>query len=209
MNAKKILETYDVIVINHKAYLEEFGVKMPALKAGGGYTKNALVLVLLAENYPNTGIKSKSDVTRFVRGFYPDTLDCQQARHLSLQAGFWIESGGRGSITTATLKNGDYWLKTLDRPYPSFIPNRREPIADWDDMLRIFDYRCGHCHSQEGRPHYRYKTVITKLQQAHLDPRLPLDWGNCIPMCQKCNQSYGNRFVFDDRGIITEAINSG
>ena len=41
---------------------------------------------------------SKQELTDFIRQFYPETNDVQQARHLSKQKGYNIISGTRGDI---------------------------------------------------------------------------------------------------------------
>ena len=96
MNYKEILKIWDIIVDHHKKYLADKGVKLPKLKIKNNYTKDALVLIMLAKDYPNTKIISKSELTLFIKQFYPDTNDVQQARHLSMQSGWNILSGTRG-----------------------------------------------------------------------------------------------------------------
>lgn len=75
MNENEIDAIWSIIESNYNKYLKNKGVKLPALKSNGKYTKNALVLIKLAEGYPNTKIVSKEDLTKFIREFYPDTND--------------------------------------------------------------------------------------------------------------------------------------
>lgn len=83
MNEKEIETTYDLIKSYYEKFLKKYGVKIPKLRdKNGKFTKDALVLVYLARFYPNTVVVTKSELTEFVRRFYPDTNDVQQARHL-------------------------------------------------------------------------------------------------------------------------------
>lgn len=88
-------------------HLKKHGVKLPKLKDNKGkYTKNALVLVYLARFYPTTVVVTKSELTKFVRHFYPDTPDVQQARHLGAQSGWYVSAGGRDNVHVK--KIGEY-----------------------------------------------------------------------------------------------------
>src|SRR3989338_11469997 len=99
LNKKSIESIYKTISEFHKKYLKKFGVKLPELyDKNGNFTKNALVLVYLAYDYPKTRKVSKEELTKFVRSYYPNTNDVQQARHLGAQAGWWIVAGGRDNI---------------------------------------------------------------------------------------------------------------
>lgn len=86
---------------------------MPKLyDSQGNFTKDALVLVYLAYDYPKTRIVSKEELTKFVRSFYPATNDVQQARHLGAQAGWWIVAGGRDKVMSS-IRNLVYTDSTL------------------------------------------------------------------------------------------------
>lgn len=99
MTENEIFDTYETITQHYERYLKQFGVKPVRLKEkGGSYTKDGLVLVRLARGYPDTETLSKQELTNFVRIFYPDVSDVQQARHLSKQKGYNIASGTRGDI---------------------------------------------------------------------------------------------------------------
>ena len=87
MNNNQIEEIYSLIFKYFNKYLKSQNVKMPNLKSGDSYTKDALTLVYLAQNYPNTKAVTKSELTRFIQQFYPDVNDVQQARHLGAQKG--------------------------------------------------------------------------------------------------------------------------
>lgn len=83
----KIKSIYGMICDYYKKFLKLHGVTLPNLISGKGYTKDALVLVYLAQGYPNTKKVSKEELTQFIRQYYPNTPDVQQARHLGAQKG--------------------------------------------------------------------------------------------------------------------------
>lgn len=199
----KIINQYSVISDFHKKFLEKFGVKLPELfSADKKFTKNALILVYLSMGYPKTKVVSKTELTHFMREFYPDTADVQQARHLGAQDGWWIVAGGRDNIVEK-VKRGYYKLHTLEQPYPGFKKGHREKvIGNWEDVKAAYGYRCATCGSREGEPHFHWPGTKTKLQQAHKDPNKPLFSGNMIPQCQKCNRADRNRWVYDDKGRV-------
>lgn len=187
----------------HERFLKRFGVKMPKLhNADETFTKDALVLVYLSRGYPKTTSVSKTELTHFIRSFYPDTPDVQQARHLGAQSGWWIVAGGRDNIV-ASLPRGWYQLHTLEKPYPSFhLGHRITGTADWALLKKQYGFRCATCGSEEGEPHLHWPATKTKIQISHKDPNKPLAAGNIIPQCQKCNRADRNRWVYDDKGRV-------
>jgi len=203
MTKKEINEIYETITHYHTKHLKQFGVKLPKLYDNNkNFTKDALVLCYLAKGYPKTKKVSKEELTKFVRKFYPDVNDVQQARHLGAQQGWWIVAGGRDNIVLE-IKRGEYQLYTLEQPYPNF--NKGHRISDTDDfekLKRTYSNRCATCGSQEGQPHLHWTATKTKLQKAHKDPNKPLVVGNIIPQCQKCNRADRNRWVYDDKGRV-------
>jgi hypothetical protein len=155
MTDKEIQTAYNIIADLYKKNLEKHGVKSVNLKlANGKYTMDALVLVRLSKGYPHTSIVSKNELTLFVRQFYPDVVDVQQARHLSKQKGYNIISGTRGDITQK-IPAGSYKLVDLVKPYPGFKPDRREGIeaTSFNDLKKQYNNRCATCGSVEGKPH--------------------------------------------------------
>ncbi len=200
---KSIVETYKVICEFHEKYLKQFGVKLPKLyNSQNVFTKNALVLVYLAHNYPNTRKVTKEELTKFVRSYYPDTNDVQQARHLGAQTGWWIVAGGRDNIVL-DIERGTYQLYTLEQPYPSFKKGHRISKTDtWDTIKEKYGFRCAVCGSQEGKPHLHWPATKTVLQKGHMDPNKPLLAGNIIPQCQKCNRGDRNRWVYNEKGRV-------
>ncbi|MDD5528105.1 MAG: hypothetical protein PHO56_03995 [Patescibacteria group bacterium] len=208
LNKKSIENIYQTVFEYHKKYLKKFGVKLPKLyDLKGGFTKDGLVLVYLAYDYPKTRIVSKEELTKFVRSYYPNTNDVQQARHLGAQAGWWIVAGGRDNIVLK-VKRGSYQLYTLEQPYPSFKKGRRISKTDnWEKIKEKYNFRCATCGSSEGKPHFHWPATKTILQKSHMDPNKPLVAGNIIPQCQKCNRGDRNRWIYDDKGRVIKLAN--
>lgn len=200
---KEIIGIYSKIVEYHSRYLKKLGVKLPSLRdKSGKFTKNALVLCYLARDYPKTKQVSKIELTHFVRKYYPDVSDVQQARHLGAQDGWWILAGGRDNIVLK-VEYGHYQLYTLEQPYPGFKnEHRKTEDLDWQGLKKAYGFRCATCGSRENEPHFHWPGTKTKLQKSHKDPNKPLIKGNIIPQCQKCNRADRNRWVYDDKGRV-------
>jgi hypothetical protein len=203
LNKKSIESIYKTLFEFHKKYLKSFGVKLPKLyDLQGNFTKDALVLVYLAYNYPKTRKVSKKELTKFIRSYYPDTTDVQQARHLGAQAGWWIVAGGRDNIVLR-IERGSYQLYTLEQPYPGFKKGHRiSETADWKKIKEVYNFRCATCGSQENKPHFHWPATKTTLQKSHMNPNKPLVNGNIIPQCQKCNRADRNRWIYDEKGRV-------
>jgi hypothetical protein len=128
---------YEMLCDYHKKYLNRYGVKLPKLTdAQGQYTKDALVLVHLAQGYPNTREVSKGELTQFIRQYYPNINDVRQARHLGAQKGWFIASGGRDN-RDVVLTRGEYKLVSLEKPYPAFHGHRIEQTEDWEELKSL------------------------------------------------------------------------
>jgi len=209
LSDEEIERIYAMLKKYHQKYLKQHGVVLPNLRRGDSYTKDALVLVYLARDYPKTRSVSKSDLTDFVRRFYPKTSDVQQARHLAMQKGWYIASGTRGN-TVKGVRPGEYKLVSLKEPYPAFRGHRKRGVtaADFEEVKRKYDYRCATCGSKEDGPIFNYPRVKTKLTAAHMNPGERLHKGNIIPQCQMCNRAYRNWWVFDKRGRVVAVANA-
>lgn len=194
----------------HNTYLAKEGVRLPKLRRGQEYTKDALTLVYLAYHYPDTRIVTKEELTAFIRLYDPNVLDVQQARHLGAQKGWFILSGTRSDNTSVCLHPGEYLLKTLERPYPGFTAERRGACLDddtWEALKRAYGYRCACCGCQEGAPHRYWKNQIVHLQKGHMDPSKPLTADNTIPQCEICNRPDRNYWVYDKKGRVIKIAN--
>jgi len=208
LSDNEIKGIYEMICGYHDKYLKEHGVKLPKLvDKAGNYTKDALVLIYLAEGYPKTKSVSKGELTQFIRQYYPDVADVQQARHLAAQKGWFIASGTRGN-RHITLNIGEYQLITLEKPYPAFVCQKREEVnINWEKIKKKYGNRCATCGSEEGKPNIHWPNSLTQLQKSHKDPNKPLTSENIIPQCQFCNRAYRNYWVFDDKGRVRKLAN--
>ncbi len=207
LSNSEINKIYSMIGDYHKKFLKKYGVTLPNLTdTKGSYTKDALVLVYLAQGYPQTKKVSKEELTEFIRQYYPHVADVQQARHLGAQKGWFIVSGGRDN-KDVILARGEYQLISLEKPYPSFHGHRIEETGQWEELKRQYGYRCATCGSKEGEPNIHWPNTITRLQKSHMDPNKPLLPGNIIPQCQKCNRGDRNNWVYDERGRVIKLAN--
>ena len=199
-NEEFLKQQYELLKKYHKKYLVQYGVKLSALFQNGKYLKNALILIKLSENYPDTKIYTKEELTTFLRKFYPQVSDMQQARHLAMQDGWYIASGTRGD---AGIPKGCYKLKTLEKPYPAYCIERRKGFqGNFESIKKEYNYRCATCGSEEGKEHLFRKGVIVQIQEGHMNPAKPLQEGNIIPQCQICNRADRNRWVYDKTGRV-------
>jgi hypothetical protein len=161
LSNSEIETIYNMISYYHKNFLEKYGVKLPKLiNAKGNYTKDALVLVYLAQDYPDTKKISKEKLTQFIRQYYPNVADVQQARHLGAQKGWFIAAGGRDN-RDVILARGEYQLISLEKPYPAFHGHRIEDTEEWEELKRQYGYRCATCGSKEGEPNIHWPNTIT------------------------------------------------
>lgn len=211
MTDSEICNIYSLIANYHEKYLKKHGVKLPSLKKINGlFSKDVLTLVYLAREYPNTKTISKAELTQFIQLYYPNVTDVQQARHLAAQKGWFILSGTRNDNTSQELKPGEYKLKTLEDFYPGFTAERREAnfTGDyWENLKKLYGYKCACCGSVEGKKHRYMKSVITKLQKGHMNPNKPLEEGNIIPQCEICNRADRNYWIYDEKGRVIQIAN--
>ncbi len=207
LSSEQIEELYRLVSEYHSKYLAEKGVQMPSLKTQDGrFTVDALVLVYLAREYPETRWVSKSELTQFVRVSRPNTNDVQSARHLGMQKGFYIVSSRRGNYLPEDRpppNSSSYLLVSLEEPHPAFVKGKRSSDdVNFEGVKKKYRYRCATCGSKEGEPNLRYPKVRTELQQAHCNPKKPLAADNIIPQCQFCNRADRNYWVYDRRGRV-------
>ena len=210
MEDAKVREVYAEIKKCYDKHLKDKGVVLPSLERGGQFTKDALVLAYLCQGYPNTKIVTKNELTRFIQNYYSDVADVQQARHLAAQKGWYILSGTRGDNNSQGLKSGEYKLISLEECYPGFSKERRvfkEGDDFFEDLKKAYDYRCATCGSKEGEPHRYWTKTTTILQKGHMNPSKPLEAGNIIPQCDKCNRPDRNYWVYDEKGRVIAVAN--
>lgn len=206
LSDKEIEDTYNLICEYCEKFLKDEGVKLPGLHYKGGYSKNALALIYLAQNYPDTKTVSKVELTNFIRLYYPETPDSQQGRHLGRQSGWFIASGTRHN-SMVELRSGEYKLITLEKPYPYFIPESWGEDIEWEEIKEKYDSRCATCGSKEGEPNLKNPNATTKLQKAHKDPNKPISNENLIPQCGICNRADRNNWVYDEKGRVVKIAN--
>lgn len=203
--ADYIEERYAFIEKYWRQHLYDHRVKMVQLyrnKKTKQFTRDALILVLLAEGYPDTRIYKKSELTEFLRLYFPVVNDVQQARHLGAQQGWWIVAGGRDNIVQK-LNRDEYKLHSLEKPYPNYKNHRDiENIDDFEELKLAYRNRCACCGSEENKPHLHWPERKTILQAGHMDPNKPIEKGNIIPQCDPCNRGDRNRWVYDNKGRV-------
>lgn len=205
LSNNEIERLYNEIKLTWEKKLKKDNVKMPSLLSGGKYTINSLVLVFL---YSKLKVKvSKQELTEFLKTMGIDSNDVQQARHLAQQSGWYILSGTRGDTECNEfgILPGEYMLKTIEEPYPSYKQMKRTEnlnAESWDDLKKMYNYRCASCGSKENEPNFLYPASKTTLQQGHKDPSKPLTLDNTIPQCPFCNRASRNYFVFDNKGRV-------
>lgn len=210
LSDKEINDTYELISKYHSKYLKKHGVILPNLLRGDNYTKDALVLVYLAQGYPNTTVISKTELTEFIKIYYPDTNDVQQARHLGAQKGWFILSGTRNDNTSINIPAGSYKLDSLEKCYAGFTAERRVELYTgdyWENLKKSYGYKCACCGSEEGKKHRYWKNIVVTLQKGHKDPSKPLEEGNIIPQCESCNRPDRNYWIYDDKGRVISISN--
>ena len=202
LSDESIEELYFLVQHFARKYLIPKGVKVPKLRhSNGRYVKNALTLVYLARNYPDTEAVSKQELTDFIRIFFPEVTDCQQGRHLGAQFGYNILSSERGEMKPPQGMKDCYKLVNLTQTHSYYDSSRRKNKLDsWEEILVEYDYCCATCGSEEGKPNRYNANAITSLQKAHRNPRLPLDQNNIIPQCSHCNGCLKDNWVFDATG---------
>jgi len=208
LTRKEITKIYKTIEEYHKKYLKNKGIKMPKLEISGKYTKDALILIYLAQDYPDVKPITKTQLTNFIRKHYPEVNDVQQARHLGAQKGWFIAAGGRDN-RDVKLDRGEYQLVTLEDKYPAFHGQRISNIdtGDWEELKKEYGNRCVNCGSREGEYNIHWPNTKTHLQKGHMDPNKALEPGNIIPQCDKCNRADRNNWVYDERGRAIKLAN--
>ena len=128
----------------------------------------------------------------------------RQARHLAGNDGWYIVTGNKRSTLMEydeNMSNNQLMLFSVESANPIWINQRKVTriyelaSGDWEDMLAVFSGRgCAVC----GRhfPHY---------DKGHLNPELPMNLENIVPMCVECNNWAGAsniHFILDKRTLV-------
>ncbi|MFQ3610943.1 MAG: hypothetical protein SNJ72_05525 [Fimbriimonadales bacterium] len=214
LSEEEIQQIWEMIDQYYHNHLAERGVKRINLKdKNDKYTKDALVLVYLARGYPDTRWITKEELTAFIRLYYPNTPDVQQARHLGPQKGYHVLSTVRKNSISSLPKElhgkSCYKLESLETPHPNYIPSRRGAESiDFNNIKQKYGNRCALCGSVEGKPNLRYPNSLTQLQKGHRNPHLGLKANNIIPLCQFCNRADRDWWVYDERGRVVGVASS-
>jgi len=185
-----------------------YSVSKTAVRKPKAYAVTGLSFVFFYMNLRK--IVTKQELLQFLRthGCCKDTMP--QPRHFGMQNGiYFLVNGSYHPVRRRSLGPGEYCLYSIARCHPSFAKvgavERRKLVgaSAFESMKKKFDSRCGVCGSLEGAKNFKNKTLVTRLEMGHCDPRLPLTRPkNCIPMCQYCNRTYKDKWVFDHKGMI-------
>ena len=201
----KLVDYYLELKEYNEKYLKKYGVKLPRLKKGDTYVKDALVLIYLYINFQKP--VSKDEITYFLAEYGDRQNDMQQARHLGQQKGWYIITGTRGDMECKefNVHPGEYALISVKEHYPNFTYLKRiDNLSgdEWESIKARYNYKCATCGSIEGKPNIHYPSKITKLQKGHKNPNKSLEVGNIIPQCDSCNRQDRNNFVYNDKGRV-------
>lgn len=169
-------------------YLEPHGVKAPPEYG----TVGAAQLSLLAFNYPNTFVVTKTLAVDTLRRLRFQFNDLQELRHLGKQGGFYIaQSDMLRGLGVSGAQRGDYRLLTLEQPLPGWNPYRRV-----NERHGIVDGECSYCHGRAGEINPKFRTLIGAVKFYHADPQLPLDTANRVVQCDICNRTLQDRYAY-------------
>jgi len=180
---------------SHGVKLCKFNKKSP--------TKNSLVLLWIyfcsKQNYKT----NQEQLQNLIKEYRLNAGEVSGIQRGLYGQGWEIYSGKRGNDI-----NNDYDLKTseyfidITKPNERFSIERRDTKGlDWEAIKKIYDYRCATCGSKEGEKIFNDNRKCV-LQMGHMDPAGSMDSSNIIPQCQRCNEQYQNKWVFDKKGRV-------
>lgn len=199
LNHNELLEKYWELKSEWERQLKLLWIKLPKLENWDKYTIDSLVLIYFFMNFRK--VVTKQQLTNFVQFYKPEINDVQQWRHLSQQKWWYIISWQRWDEKCKEMgvKPWEYMLYSLEEMYPWYILNRKTTLNNWDfeEIKKIYDFRCATCGSKEWEENFLYRGSITKLEKWHMNPLKDLTSDNTIPQCDKCNKAYRNYFEFD------------
>jgi hypothetical protein len=201
LNDSNIEEEYSIILNEIKNIKNE--LKVPNLNHGENYTKDAITLISL--NLFKGKYVSKSALQNALAEYLNvPGFDLQSGRHLSSQYGFYILSYNElNPDTKQSCPKGYYCLYSLTTISPKYSVLKRSKLnaSSLDELKIQCGNKCMHCGSIEGKINFRNGS-ITKLTHGHIDPSLPPTIENSIPLCDYCNGTSKDRFVFQKNGAI-------
>ncbi|MCY4215658.1 MAG: hypothetical protein OXC92_01570 [Flavobacteriaceae bacterium] len=143
----------------------------------------------------------KDDVSEIVREYLPDANLDTQVRHLK-RDGWEIEDpeNRRGYFKLNPLKPSEVFIQK------QHLDQIRINRPEFDEIKKIYDYRCATCGEREGEKHRFYKEIV-KLEKGHKDPHVAKSKEDYIPQCQFCNKAYKDKVTFDEYGRVKSAAN--
>jgi hypothetical protein len=201
LSEEELERLYDQLLNEYHDNLEAFHVKMPTKG-----TSKAIWLVVLFKYIGK--LVHKNSISTIVSRYIPNAGKDQQVRHISADGWFVLNKGDGWEIDNRiveSIPSGYHILKTTKSPKANFLHKKlkragRLSAQNFQQLKIVYGNRCATCGSEEGKPNRLDPSKSTELQEAHMDPFLPLTLKNTIPQCQVCNQAYLEDFVFDDKG---------
>lgn len=137
--------------------------------------------------------------------------DVQSIRAWPREHGWPIYSGDKGGLDPfgKPLNRSDYCMYGTNPPKEWTLRQTRSggrmACATFEEICAWHDFRCVMCKNggldKAGTPRI-------KLEQGHMDPRLPLSLSNTVPVCEECNKFQLDSFAIDERGRLTTILPS-
>ncbi len=196
----EINSIYAKLKNEHATYLAQYGVRLPKK-----YSMKALWLVYLRKCRGK--LVHKDTISEFVQSKKPKSGKDQQVRHLASDGWYVLNKGDKIPNQDKKIESGYHVLLTVENPKPNFLHKAlkragRVSAQNFEQLKVTYDFRCATCGSIENKPHILEPTLITTLQQGHMNPHDKLTLKNTIPQCQLCNQTYQDDYVFNDKGRV-------
>jgi hypothetical protein len=179
--------------------LKNEGVKWPK---GEGTLLKLLCL------FAHVGTKmSQDEMSKWIE-FHGGRYD-RQARHLAASGWYLVSGSKRVSRMQRfpALEIDDLMLVSVEEPNPIWVERLQQSRAwelhqdEWDDILQVFlaaGRGCAVC----GRHFDSY-------DKGHLDPNLPYEKRNLVPMCVECNNwagAHSIHFKFNSKTLVARPI---
>ena len=184
-----IEETYKYIKNNRNPK-----IKMPSLLNKEKYCKAALALVFYYKKSNKNKYSSITDFGDFLRKL---GINGSAEAHRGLKKNYgWNLQYGPGHNGVKLVS-----IKTIA---PSWIKNQHlDKITNWSELKKSYNNKCATCGAKEGESHPKDKTIKVKLEKGHINPNGLLEDGNTIPQCSICNKTAGNKWIFNNKGLVS------